>query len=118
MREKGVTSCPEPSHKGVDETSFTEKFLYQKYSKYLLSNGGRLAAILLFLGYTGANVYGLMNVEILFKVEWMIPPGAYVKNFIDLQDEHFSQLGSPAVIVTTDPEYEKESVQLEMQQAI
>lgn len=110
LRAKGIESCLAPSDDSVEENSFTEKFLYDKYSTVLLSKMGRIGVILLFLSYIAINAWGMTNLEIEFKPEWMIPPGAYVQNFIDLREEHFSTLGDPALFITQDPAYEQESV--------
>jgi hypothetical protein len=55
--------------------------------------------------------------EIEFKLSKLIPSGAYIHNYLDLNDKYFKSLGQVGLIVTQDPNYEEAAVQLQIIEA-
>ena len=76
-------------HAESELASATERFLHYRFAPELLSHEGRIGIIAIYILSGLAALYGCMQVEIDFSIEYFIGKTSYVKDFYDLNDEYF-----------------------------
>lgn len=69
--------------------SKTEEFLAEKFAPEVLSFYGRMSIIFTYLLICVVAIWGAMNVEVDFKLDFFISEGDYLKQYFDLNDEFF-----------------------------
>lgn len=64
--------------------SATERFLGETFGPELLSLHGRISILVLYFVLCMASIYGVMKVEIDFKIEYFIDEDTYAYQYITL----------------------------------
>lgn len=77
----------------------TQKFLHQRFSAWTTSKVGIVTILVVWLTYTAVSIYGAAEVKIDFKSTYFIGAGAYVRSFIERQEEYF-QSGERVTVYT------------------
>lgn len=78
---------PEPAERYANGT---QKFLHSKFSAWTTSKGGIVAILVIWLTYMAVSIWGATNVKIDFKSTYFIGAGAYVRKFIERQEDYFT----------------------------
>lgn len=64
--------------------SSTERFLGETFAPELLSPNGRFSVISVYFVLCVSAIYGLMNLEIDFKIEYFIDEDTYAAAFLEI----------------------------------
>lgn len=67
----------------------TQKFLHEKFSYWTTSKPGIIVILVIWLIYTAVSIYGVSQVKIDFKSTYFISAEAYVRDFIERQENYF-----------------------------
>ncbi|XP_077992081.1 patched domain-containing protein 3-like [Glandiceps talaboti] len=90
------------AHKGQDDRSIFERVpLY--LSKMLLLVPVKIAVLLVFAGYLGVSIWGLVNLEQGLLLNNLVPPDSYLYSYLKLEREHFSTIGPVVAVVIQEP---------------
>ena len=63
--------------------SRTQKFLYESFSKILLSKAGIISVLTIWTIFTGLSIAGLSQLEVDFKITYLISEERPVRKYID-----------------------------------
>jgi predicted RND superfamily exporter protein len=74
-----------------DEVSPLTKILNGPFSKYLLSPLGKATVLLASSALLGVCIYGALQLEISFNIEWFTPSDARLQDTYAIRDEYFYQ---------------------------
>ena len=75
----------------LDYTTLTQKFLYQHFSKRLLTNSGICLVLLIWTGLIIVAINACRHLTIDFRTSYLINGDSYIKQYIDLSDEYFNR---------------------------
>ena len=77
-----------------------ERYLKEKVSKELFSRQGKTSVLFIWTVGTFIAAYGCTQVEVDFKIDFFIKPGAYVYNALTYNREYFASGFAPNFYVT------------------
>eukprot|EP00397_Hematodinium_sp_SG-2012_P007472 GEMP01007518.1.p1 GENE.GEMP01007518.1~~GEMP01007518.1.p1 ORF type:complete len:919 (+),score=142.27 GEMP01007518.1:539-3295(+) len=75
------------------------------YANFMLQTLVRFVVILLFLGLLGGGLSGIVQFEMDFKIEWLIPDDKKIQDFIRANDEIFGQAQRAAVYISKETDH-------------
>lgn len=75
---------PEKEH-----TSFTEMFLDRYFGKEIMSREGRFVILFIYAVMIIFGVYGAMQLEVDFKIEYFVDAESPVRGYLDANVEYF-----------------------------
>jgi len=95
--------------------SSTERFFGEVFAHELLSPAGRFSVIAVYAVLCVASIWGVMNVEVDFKVEYFIKEGTYAYNYLTTQAKYFETGGRTTIYVENDLlDYSSKETQLQL----
>jgi hypothetical protein len=72
-----------PQAEGSQYASGTQKFLYEKFSKVILSKNGIIVIIAIWIIYSFISIIGITNLKVDFKTTYFISPDATIRSYLD-----------------------------------
>ncbi|XP_011304845.1 patched domain-containing protein 3 [Fopius arisanus] len=96
----------EPSIKNRE--SRISRIINYIYSKIVLTLPGKLLVIGITLGITTAGVMGTLQLQQWFDMNWFLPEGSYLQEFISVRNAQFPNKGYPSMVILGDLDYHTE----------
>lgn len=97
----------EPPARATDE-SRQSRIIDFVYSKIVLTLPGKLLIMSITLGITTVAAIGALQMQQWFDMNWFLPEGSYLQEFIHVRNAQFPSKGYPSMVVLGDLDYPAE----------
>eukprot|EP01025_Chloroclados_australasicus_P010600 TRINITY_DN1437_c0_g1_i3.p1 TRINITY_DN1437_c0_g1~~TRINITY_DN1437_c0_g1_i3.p1 ORF type:complete len:950 (+),score=108.56 TRINITY_DN1437_c0_g1_i3:595-3444(+) len=79
---------------------------------------GKVIVILVYVGLLIGGIVGVAKIPVDADVNDFVPPGSYLENWIDTNDDYFNTVGSSVALYFKEIAYEQPDIQEEMIEAL